>query len=243
MSGHSKWSTIKRQKETNDQRRGKVFSKLSKAISIVAKEGGDPATNFRLRLMIEKAKQVNMPKENIARAIQKGSGGLNGEKWEEVIYEGYGPGGVAVIVETVTDNKNRTTAEIKNIFERGGGNLAAPGAVSFQFKKSGLIVVRKEKDVDKQLLKLIDLGVDDVEEATDAVEVYIQPEKLNETKEKIENAGFRIPEAELVMQPKVVVEIKEKKKAAKIIKLMTSLEDHDDVQKVYANFDISESVS
>lgn len=242
MSGHSKWSTIKRRKGANDQRRGKIFSKLSKAISIAAKEGGDPMTNFRLRLMVEKAKQENMPKENIARAIQKGSGKLGGKKWEEVVYEGYGPEGVAVIAEAVTDNKNRTTAEIKNIFERGGGRLVTPGAVSFQFKKSGLIVVEKERAVDNQLLNLIDLGVDDVQEATDAIEVYTQPEKLNETKEKIKDAGFRLTEAELVMQPKVVVKIKEKEKAAKIIKLMTLLEDNDDVQKVYANFDISEDV-
>lgn len=242
MSGHSKWSTIKRRKGAKDQRRGKVFSKLSKAISIVAKEGGDPTTNFRLRLMVEKAKQANMPKENIARAIQKGSGRLGGEKWKEAVYEGYGPEGVAVIVEVVTDNKNRTTAEIKSIFERGGGRLVAPGAVSFQFKKSGLIVVEKERKVDNQLLNLIDLGVDDVQEATDAVEVYTQPEKLNETKEKIKDAGFRLTEAELVMQPKVMMKIKEKEKAAKIIKLMTLLEDNDDVQKVYANFDISEDV-
>lgn len=242
MSGHSKWSTIKRQKEAKDQQRGKIFSKLSKAISLAAREGGDPATNFRLRLTVERAKQANMPKENIARALRRAQGKLEEGGFEEVIYEGYGPEGLAVIVEAVTDNKNRTTAEIKNVFEREGGKLASRGAVSFQFKKAGLVVVTKERDVDEQLLNLIDLGVDDVEEAIDAIEVYVPPEKLNEFREKIQKAGFDVTETELVRQPTLAVKIREKEKATKILKFMSLLGEHDDVQKVYANFDITEDI-
>ena len=239
MSGHSKWSTIKRQKEAADQKRGKIFSKLAKEITIAAKEGTDPEKNFKLRLVIERAKQANMPKENIARAIQRTQGKLTvGEKIEEVVYEGYAPGGVAVIVEAATDNKNRTTAEIKKIFDRGGGSLTTPGAVSFQFKKAGLITVEKSDDVQEQLLTLIDLGAEEVEEAIDAIEVYVKPKAVGEAREKIEKAGFKILTVELVRQPTTEVKINQKEKAERIIKLMETLEDHDDVQKVYANFEI-----
>jgi len=240
MSGHSHWATIKRQKEVQDQKRGKIFSKFAKAISLAARDGADPETNFKLRLLIERAKQANMPKENIARAIEKGSGRSGVVKLEEVVYEGYGPEGVAVIIEVVTDNRNRTTSEIKNIFEREGGSLASPGAVSFQFKKAGLILVKREKEVDNQILKLIDLGVDDVEEVEDGIEAYVRSDALNEVKDKIEQAGFGVITVELVRQPQMTVKIEDKGKAAKILKLMESLEEQDDVQKVYANFDIKE---
>lgn len=238
MSGHSKWQTIKKQKESTDQQRGKTFSKLTRGITIAAKDSIDPESNFKLRLLIEKARQANMPKENIERAIKKGSGGEGGEKWEEITYEGYGPDGIGIIVEVVTDNKNRTTAEIKNIFERGGGSITSPGAVSFQFKKSGLITVEKSGKVDEQILKIIDLGAEEVQEVTDAIEVSILPNQLKEVKEKIEQAGFKVKEAELIMQPNSPLKIGTAGDAQKILKFMSLLEDRDDVQKVYGNFDI-----
>ncbi len=245
MSGHSKWSTIKRQKESKDARRGQVFTKLANAITVAVKAGGgitDPEKNFKLRLAVEKARSLNMPKENIQRAIERGAGGKEGSNWSEVVYEGYGPEGVAVILETTTDNKNRTTAEIKNLFERGGGSLASPGAVSFQFKKLGLITVEKKDDIDEQILKLIDLGAEEVEEATDAIEVYTKPEQTHEIRNKIENLGFKVLSEELTMQPVNLIKIEEKNKAEKVLKFMEVLEEHNDVQKVYANFDISNEI-
>lgn len=242
MSGHSKWATIKRQKEAADFQRGKIFSKVSRLITIAARDGADLETNFKLRLAVEKAKQANMPKENILRAIKRGSGKEGQEKWEEISFEGYGPAGIGIIVEVVTDNKNRTTAEIKNIFERGGGSLAGPGAVSYQFKKMGLVTVEKVVDVDNQILKLIDFGAQDVEEATDAIEVFTTPEQLKEIKNKIEKAGLSIKGAELVMQPITPVVIDDLQKAQKALKFMEALEDYDDVQKVYANFDIPNEI-
>jgi len=242
MSGHSKWSTIKRQKEATDKKRGQAYSKLGKVITIAARNGADPETNFKLRLAIEKGRQMNMPKENIKRAIEKGSGGKGGEQLAEIIYEGYGPFGMALIIETVTDNRNRTSAEIKNILERIGGGLASPGAVTFQFKKTGLITVQKGSDVDSQMLSLIDLGAEDVEEAKDVIEVYSKPKQLDQIKEKILQAGLEVLSAELIMEPISQVKIENSAKAQKIIKLMETLENHDDIQKVYANFDITSEV-
>jgi len=242
MSGHSHWATIKRQKESADQQRGKIFSKLSRAIAIAARQGADPETNFKLRLAIEKAKEYNLPKENILRAIRRGSGQEEGEKWEEITFEGYGPEGIGVIVETVTDNRNRTTAEIKNIFERAGGSLAGPGAVSYLFRKMGLITVKKEENPDEQILKLIDLGAEDVEEAADAIEIYTSPEDLKEIEEKIKNSGFGVKSAEITMRPVTPSLINDSQKAQRILKFMESLESHDDVQKVYASFDIPNEI-
>jgi len=243
MSGHSHWATIKRQKETTDLYRGKIFSKISRAIAIAARDGDDPETNFKLRLAIEKAKQANMPKENILRAIKRGGGkGEGEERWEEVSFEGYGPEGIGIIIEAVTDNKNRTTAEIKNMFEREGGSLAGPGAVSYQFKKMGLLTVEKLANVDDQILKLIDFGAQDVEEVNDGIEVYIHPEQLKEAREKIEKAGFRVKSAELVMKPTLPVVVNDPQKAQRVLKFMESLEDYEDIQKVYANFDIPDEI-
>ncbi len=238
LSGHSKWSTIKRQKEAGDRKRGMIFSKLARMISIAAREGADPEVNFKLRLAIEKAKQANMPKENIERALRQAQGKLAGGGVEEVIYEGYGPGGVAVIVETATDNKNRTTAEIKNIIERGGGSLAGPGAVLYQFQKAGLLTVKKGEKPSEQILKIMDLGVDDVEEASDAIEVYTQTEKVGSFKTALGEAGFEVLGTELIRQPKTTVKITSKITAEKILNFMETLEGHEDVQRVFANFDI-----
>ncbi len=245
MSGHSKWSTIKRQKETNDARRGQAFTKLGNLISTAVKSGGgvtDPEKNFKLRLAIEKARALNMPKGNIERAIKRASGQKGGVDWTESIYEGYGPSGIAVIVETATDNKNRTTAEVKNIFERGGGSVASPGAVSFQFKQVGLVTVKKTDNPEEQILNLMDMGVDDIEEAIDVIEVYTELEKLREVRNKIEKGGFTVSSEELIMKPLNEVKIENENKAQQILKFMGSLEDHNDVQKVYSNFDISEEI-
>ena len=242
MSGHSKWSTIKRQKETTDIKRGKIFSKLAKAITIAASDGIDPNTNFKLRLEIEKAKQANMPKENIERAIAKAGGEAGEGQLEEVIYEGYGPEGVAVIAEAATDNRNRTTAEIKNLFERVGGRLGGPGAVAYQFQPMGLITVEKFTNPDEQVLKIIDLGVEDVEEAIDAIEVYTLPKNLSQVRDKLVQSDFQVLNVELVKQPKNEVAINRPEKAAKVLKFMDNLQEHDDIQKIYANFDIPEEV-
>jgi len=245
MSGHSKWSTIKRQKESKDAHRGQVFTKLGNAITVAVRAGGgigDPEKNFKLRLAMEKARSLNMPKDTIQRAIKRGMGSKEGGDWSEIVYEGYGPEGIAVMVEAATDNKNRTTSEIKNLFERGRGSLTNPGAVSFQFKKSGLITVEKGSSPDEQILNLIDLGAEEVEEVSDVIEIYIKPEQTHEMRNKIEGANFKVLSEELIMQPVNWVKIEEKSKAEKVLKLMEGLEEHDDVQKVYANFDIPDEV-
>lgn len=245
MSGHSKWATIKRQKESKDAKRGQVFTKLAKAITVAVQAGGgitDPEKNFKLRLAIDRARALNAPKENIARAIARGGGGGQGANWAEVNYEGYGPEGIAVIVEAATDNKNRTTAEIKNLFERGGGSLASPGAVAFQFKNSGLMTVEKNENSDEQILKLMDLEVDDVQEASDVIEVYTKPELLRETRKKIEQMGFKVLSEEMIMESLNQVQIKEPQKVEKVLKFIEALEEHEDVQKVYANFDVPEEI-
>lgn len=241
MSGHSKWSTIRRQKEANDAARGRLFSKLARAISVAVKTGGgsNPETNYKLRIAIDKAKAANMPKANIERAISRGSGG---EMVEELTYEGFGPSGFAVIVEAVTDNRNRTSQEIKNLFEREGGRLAGPGAVSFNFEPKALLVVKKSGKVEEQILTLIDLGVDDVEETKDGIEVYVPVDRLTEMKERIEEKGFVVASSELVKKPKNYQTIDDPHKAAKAISFLDKLEENDDVQKVFANLNIPEEV-
>lgn len=245
MSGHSKWSTIKRQKESKDAKKGQVFTKLAKAIIIAVKAGGgigDPEKNFRLRLAIDKAKALNMPKENILRAIQKGEGEKDGVNWSEVTYEGYGPESIAVIIEAATDNKNRTTSEIKNIFDRAGGSLASPGAVAFQFKKTGLLIVEKTNNPSEQILNLMDLEVEDIQEASDVIEIYTKPEHTREIRNKIEALNFKVLSEELIMKPLAEVKIVDLTKAEKIFKFMEILEEHDDVQKVFSNFDIADEI-
>lgn len=241
MSGHSHYSTIKRKKEAGDAARGKIFSKLSRAISIAIKTGGgpNPDTNYKLRVAIEAAKAANMPKANIERALSKAS---ESDVLEEVAYEGFGPEGIGVIVETATDNRNRTGQEIKGIFDRGGGRLAGPGAVSYNFEPKGLILVKKTDDCEAQMLKLIDFGVEDVLGADDAIEVYVEPEKLSETKKKLEEKGFALSSVELMKKPKILQKISDSKKAEKVLSFLDKLENLDDVQKVYSNLDIPEEV-
>lgn len=235
MSGHSKWSTIKRQKGANDAKRGLLFSKLARAITIAAKQGGiDPAANFKLRLAMDKGREANMPKENIDRAIEKAKGGAGGELFE-VAYEGYGPGGVAIMVEAATDNKNRTAQEIKNIFERGDGALGSPGSVSYQFEPKGVLLVDKGSVADETTLALMEIeGIEDVEEVEDGIEVNVRPGAVFQVKERIEALGMNVKSAEVAMQPKTPLTL-EADKERRALRLIESLDDHEDVQKVYAN--------
>lgn len=233
MSGHSHYAQIHRQKGLNDAKKGNLFSKLARAISIAVKTGGaNPDANLKLKVAIEKAHAASMPKDNVERAIAKGVG--SGEELAEINYEGFGPNGIAVIVEAATDNKNRTAQEIKNLFERGGGSLAGPGAVSFNFDQKGFLLVKKTSDPDSQMLQMIDMGVEDVNEVGDGIEVYVEPTRLSETRKKFEEVGFEVPETELVMKPKNIVDL-EGPDAEKAMKFLDSLDEHDDVQKVFTN--------
>lgn len=234
MSGHSHYATTHRQKELKDAARGQIFSKLARQITIAAKTGGgpDPDSNFKLRVIIEKAKGASMPKENIERAISKAQ--TSGEL-EEVTYEGFGPGGINIMVEAGTDNRNRTANEIKNIFDKSGGKFAGPGSVSFNFEHTGLIIVAKEKSAEEQMLKLIDLGASDIEEVDDGIEVYVAPNDLFTVQKKLSEAGFKIIETELTQRPKNYQELRNANEIEKATKLLDSLHDHDDVQKVYTN--------
>lgn len=245
MSGHSKWSTIKRQKGTKDQKRGQVFTKLSYSITTAVREGGgvtDPNSNFRLRLAVEDARAANMPKENIKRAIDRASGKQEGDI-EEIVYEGFGPGGFSVIVETLTDKKQRTIAEIKNAFEKNGGSLGVAGSVMYQFEKKGMIIVKKEgKSLDDIFLVAADSNADDVEDADDDVIIYTKGENLAKTIEGLKSSGLTVGEANLFWKPLTLGAITEKEKAEKAIKFVELLEELDDVHKVYVNFDIHDDV-
>lgn len=236
MSGHSHFATIKRQKGLKDAAKGNIFGKLSKNISIAIKSGGstNPDMNFKLRIAIDKAKESNMPKDNIDRILKNAEGRM--ENIEEITYEGFGPYGVGVLIEVVTDNKNRSAQEFKNILEKAGGNLASPGAVSYNFEHKGYLLIQKSDDVDTQTLSLIDLGVDDIKDTEDGLEVYVHPEELKDIKQKVEAAGFTIITTELKMIPKNYIEIENPEYIEKLTNFLESLEDHDDVQKVYSNF-------
>jgi len=235
MSGHSHFATIKRQKGLKDAAKSNTFGKLSKMISIAIKSGGgvNPDMNFKLRVAIDKAKEFNMPKDTIDRILKNASERM--DNIEEISYEGFGPFGIGVIVESATDNKNRTAQEMKNLFEKGGGSLGGPNSVSYNFKDFGFLLVEKNNDPDSQTLELIDLGVEDIEVADDGLEVFTLPDRLKEVKEKIEKAGFKILKMELTKLPKNYIEIIDEDKLNKIQNFLDSFEDHDDVQKVYTN--------
>ena len=239
MSGHSKWASIKHKKAVTDAKRGKLFTKLIKEITVAARTGGgDPSGNPRLRTAIAAAKAANMPADNIERAIKKGTGELPGVSYEEVTYEGYGPGGVAIIVETMTDNKKRTVAEIRNIFSKLGGNLGENGCVAWMFSKVGLILVPAENtDEDKLIEVALESGADDVKQDGDFYEVYTQMNNLFDVREKLMEAGITVESAEISAVPQSTVTVTGKD-AQKLLKLLSTLEDHDDVQKVYSNMDI-----
>jgi YebC/PmpR family DNA-binding regulatory protein len=243
MSGHSKWSSIKHRKGAADAKRGKIFTRLIKEISVAARMGGgDPTGNPRLRQAILAAKAENMPKENIERAIKKGTGELEGTRYEEVIYEGYGPGGVAILVETLTDNKNRTTADVRHAFSKHGGNLGETGCVSWLFDKKGLMVFERETVQEETLMNVVlDAGAEDIHETDKEFEVIAPPESQEKVKAAVERAQLPYNFAEVTMYPQNTVKL-EGRDAEKMLRLMESLEDADDVQKVYANFDIPDSV-
>ena len=243
MSGHSKWSQIKRQKGANDVKRGAVFTKMGREIAVAARAGGgDPDGNFRLRLAIERARAINMPLDTIKRAVEKATGGGEGEQFEEIMYEGYGPGGVAILVEAATDNKNRTAADIRSILTKAGGSLAAPGSVAWQFEQRGLILLGPNQGDAEQLeLAAIDAGADDVDSSGDQVEVYTKPTDLESVRRVLEKAGIKIESAELSMTAKNSIEL-DVGKARQALRLIDLLEDHDDVQRVTANFEIPEAL-
>ena len=244
MSGHSKWSTIKRQKGANDAKRGALFTKVAREISVAARQGGgDPDANYRLRLAVEKARAVNMPADNIQRTIDKATGGGEGEQFEEIVYEGYGPGGVAVLVEAATDNRNRTAAEVRSIFTKTGGQLAGSGAVAWQFEPRGLIAVARDGvDPDEVALAAIDAGADDVDtEDPETIEIFTAPADLERVRVALDQAGVPVDSAENTMIAKQTVEL-DSAKARQALRLVEQLEDLDDVQRVTANFDIPEDV-
>jgi YebC/PmpR family DNA-binding regulatory protein len=245
LSGHSKWSSIKHKKGAADAKRGKLFSKLSRGIIVAAKEGGgDPANNLALQNAIEKARSYSMPKDNIDRAIAKGSGAeADADAFEPIVYEGYGPEGVAVIVEALTDNRNRTAADVRHLFAKNGGNLGATGAVAWQFERRGVVVVPADGvDEGELLLVAADGGAEDVEEDGDVFQVTSAPEDLAAVRQAIEAAGMTVDSAELQLVPKTTVSVEDESKARQVMRLIDALEDNDDVQDVYANFDIPERV-
>ncbi|MEZ4503778.1 MAG: YebC/PmpR family DNA-binding transcriptional regulator [Dehalococcoidia bacterium] len=238
MSGHSKWSSIKHKKGATDAKRGQLFTKLSREVTMAARQGGgDPSMNARLRLAVQKAKEANMPNDNIDRAITRGTGGGEAENLEEITYEGYGPGGTAVLIEAVTDNRNRTVADIRNAFSKGGGNLAENGAVSWQFSLKGVVAI-EAAGVDEEEVQLaaIEAGAEDVTADSDVVEVITQPSDLESVREALEAAGFTVDRAEVVQLPQNVVELDEKAAIA-ALKLLDRLDDLDDVQRVFSNAD------
>jgi YebC/PmpR family DNA-binding regulatory protein len=241
MSGHSKWSTIKRKKGAADAKRGKTFTKIIKEIMVSARiGGGDINANPRLRSAVLAAKAENMPKDNIERAIKKGTGGLEGVNYEELIYEGYGPGGVAMMLEVLTDNKNRTVADVRHVFSKHSGSLGEGGCVSWMFEKKGLVVIEKSGvDEDRLIEVALDAGALDVKDSDKEFEVTTDPASFEEVKRALEEAGFKSNYADVTMVPQSTVRLTGKE-AEQMLKLMEGLEDSDDVQKVYANFDIAD---
>ncbi len=243
MSGHSKWHTIKHKKGALDAKRGKIFTKLIKEITVAARTGGsgDPDSNARLRKAISDAKGQNMPNDTIDRAIKRGTGELEGAQYDEVLYEGYGPNGVAVMVEAMTDNRNRTVAEIRHIFSKNGGNMGESGSVGWMFDKKGYIVVDKEAKSEDELFEIaIEAGADDMQDDGDVFEIFTAPDAFEGVLDAVKKAGIEPQAAEVSMIPQNYIKL-EGVEAKQMMKLYDSLDDNDDVQKVYANFDIDES--
>jgi YebC/PmpR family DNA-binding regulatory protein len=243
MSGHSKWAGIKHKKAIVDAKRGQAFTRASREITIAAKEGGgNPEGNFRLRLAVQKARDINMPADRIKNAIQRGTGDLAGERLEEIRYEGYGPGGVAIMVDALSDNRNRTSASIRHRFSKGGGNLGESNSVGWMFERKGVISVSAGKqDPEEVGLAAIEAGADDVQVDGKSVEITTAPNSFEKVKDSVEKLGVTLENAEVTMQPKQTVAIGEDK-AVQLLRLMESLEEDDDVQQVYANFDIPADV-
>ncbi|MBW6464513.1 MAG: YebC/PmpR family DNA-binding transcriptional regulator [Bacillota bacterium] len=247
MAGHSKWANTKHRKARVDAQKGKIFTKIAREISVAAREGGeDINSNFRLRLAVQKARESNMPNDNIQRAIQKGAGGQDGASFEQIMYEGYAAGGVAVLLELMTDNKNRTAAEIRHIFSRHNGSLGESGCVAWMFNRKGLITVNREAlgmDEDDLMLLALEAGAEDVKtDDEDTYSIIAEIDSFEAVKEELQNQGVTIESFEVTMLPSNSIEITDQDIAAKIIKLMEALDDHDDVQNVYANFDMPDEL-
>ncbi|GIW16992.1 MAG: YebC/PmpR family DNA-binding transcriptional regulator [Tepidiforma sp.] len=241
MAGHSKWAQIKRQKGANDQKRGALFTKLTREIMQAAKQGGpDPAGNFKLRLAIQRARAANMPNDNIERAIAKATGGAQEDQLDEITYEGYGPGGIAILVSALTDNRNRTVSEVRHQFSRAGGNLGETGSVAWQFEPRGIITIPLEgRDPDEVALQAIDAGAEDVDVQGDVIEVRTDPASLEAVRKNLETAGLQVENADFAMIPKATIELDEKT-AHQVLRLIEALEDLEDVQRVYSNAEFSD---
>lgn len=243
MSGHSKWHNIRLRKGKQDAERGKIFTKIAREIIVAARHGGgSPDTNVRLRLAIQKAREASMPADNVKRAIQRGTGELEGVTYDEVTYEGYGPGGVAILIECLTDNRNRTVADLRNIFAKCGGSLGESGCVAWMFDQKGIASVPAEStDEDAVMMATLDAGAEDIRVEGDSIEIITRPEDLQSVRDALTSAGIAFTEAEITKLPKSTVRV-EGKEAAQVLRLMDILEDLDDVQHVYANFDVPEEV-
>jgi YebC/PmpR family DNA-binding regulatory protein len=244
MSGHSKWATIKHKKGALDAKRGALFTKIIKELTVAAKNGGgNPESNPRLRTVLQKAKEANMPADNIERAIKKGTGELPGVMYEEVAYEAYGPAGVAILIEALTDNKNRTASEIRNLLEKKGGNMSGAGSVAWQFHKKGFIVVKKDAmEEDKLMSIVLDAGASDFNVSGDSYEISTEPPDFENVKKAVMDAGIKTESAEITKIPSATVKIAGVNEARSVMGLIDALEEHDDVQSVHANFDISDEI-
>jgi YebC/PmpR family DNA-binding regulatory protein len=239
MAGHSKWASIKHKKAATDAKRGKLFTKLARAITVAAREGGgDPAGNHTLAAAIEKARGYSMPKDNIQRAIDRGTGEGDAGTIERVVYEGYGPGGSAILVETLTDNRNRTGSELRNAFDRTGGSLGEPGSVAWQFEKKGVVLIDSSRYSEDDAIVAIDAGADDVAQDDDQLKITCDPGSLTAVRGALADAGVEVSSAELAMEAQNVVEVAETAEARALLRLMDTLDDHDDVDEVHSNFDI-----
>jgi YebC/PmpR family DNA-binding regulatory protein len=243
MSGHSKWATIKHQKGAKDKARGKLFAKIIRQVEVAAREGGgDPDANPTLRTMFQKARDASVPMDTIERAIKRGTGELEGVTYESITYEGYAPGGIAVLVEVLTDNRNRTGAEVRAIFSKLGGSMAEPGAVAWQFERKGSVLVDRGVSEDDLMLAALDAGAEDLADDGEAWRVTTPPTDLHKVRTAIEEAGMKVESADLVLNPTNTVPLDSVEAAKKVLRLVDSLDDHDDVQNVYANFDIADDI-
>ncbi|NLC76195.1 MAG: YebC/PmpR family DNA-binding transcriptional regulator [Clostridia bacterium] len=245
MAGHSKWANIKHKKAKADEKRGKIFTKIGRELMVAAKQGGpDPEANPRLKAVIQKAKAANMPNDNFMRNIQKATGGGDSTNYEEAVYEGYGPGGVAILLNIMTDNRNRTAGEIRHVFSRNGGSLGETGCVAWMFDSKGIInlALREDDDPDTVLLEALEAGAEDVSINDGIAEIITTPEDLDTVREALVGAGYQLQSAEYTKVPQNTVEINDPEQAKQVLKLMDLLEDHDDVQDVYANFDIPDEL-
>lgn len=244
MAGHSKWANIKHRKAAQDAKRGNLFQKLVRAVIVAAKEGGgDPSMNIQLKAAIDRAKAASVPNDNIIRAIKRGTGEIEGASYEEVLYEGYGSGGVAILIDALTDNRNRTAAELRALLSRNGGSLGEAGCVAWMFERKGVVFVKgSEIDEEELMMATIDAGAEDLESEAEGFTLYCDPSNLTSLKDSLEAQGYVLEKAELDMIPKTTIALDSKEKAQKILRLMEVIEEQDDVQNVYSNFDIPEEL-